>query len=152
VRSPEVDDIIEIEQLLARYAMGMTKEDIEAVVAVFTPEGTYSAFGSIYGLDDFPALVRAAPKGIFLTGAPVIEIDGETGRGEQPLCFVDQTNHEMRIGFYTDTYRRTDAGWRLATRSMTFLRRNGSRDAGRTHDPLRPEPTRPGSSSSETTE
>ena len=32
------------------------------------------------------------------------------GTGEQPLCFVDQTNHDMRIGWYTDTYRRTADG------------------------------------------
>jgi hypothetical protein len=152
VRLPEVDDVIEIEQLLARYAIGMTKDDTDAVIEVFTPDGTYSAFGSTYSLDDFPALIKAAPKGLFVTGAPVIEIDGDNGRGEQTLCFVDQTDHEMRIGYYTDTYRRTTAGWRLASRSMTFLRRNGSRDAGRTHDPLRPEPTEPGGQSSESTE
>ena len=71
-------DIIEIEQLLARYAVGMTKDDIETVMEVFTPDGTY---------------------------------------------------------------RRTERGWRLATRSMTFLRRCGARDAGRVHDPGRPEPS-----------
>jgi hypothetical protein len=47
----------------------------------------------------------------------------------------------MRIGWYTDTYRRTGHGWRLHTRSMTFLRRSGERDAGKPHDPTRPEPT-----------
>jgi hypothetical protein len=29
----------------------------------------------------------------------------------------------------------------LHTRSMTFLRRSGARDAGKPHDPTRPEPT-----------
>ncbi len=38
----ELSDIIEIEQLLARYAVGMTKDDIDAVMDVFTPDGTYS--------------------------------------------------------------------------------------------------------------
>ena len=61
-------------------------------------------------LADFPALVAAAPKGLFLVGPPALELDGDTGTGEQPLCFVDQTNHDMRIGWYTDTYRRTDDG------------------------------------------
>ena len=70
-----------------------------------------------------------------------IELDGDTGTGEQPLCFVDQTNHHMRIGWYTDTYRRTEHGWRLRTRAMTFLRRSGERDSGEPHDPTRPEPT-----------
>ena len=136
-----IDDVIEIEQLLARYAVAMTKDDVEAVVEVFTPDGTYSAFGDTYALADFPTLVAAAPKGLFLTGTPALELDGDTGTGEQPLCFVDQTNHAMRIGWYTDTYRRTEHGWRLATRSMTFLRRSGERDSGRAHDPTRPAPT-----------
>jgi len=135
-------DIVEIEQLLARYAVGMTKDDIDAVIEVFTPDGSYRAFGDTYALADFPALVAAAPKGLFLTGTPAIELDGDTGTGEQPLCFVDQTDHSMRIGWYTDTYRRTEQGWRLHTRAMTFLRRSGARDSGKPHDPTRPEPTR----------
>ncbi|HET6774433.1 MAG TPA: nuclear transport factor 2 family protein [Acidimicrobiales bacterium] len=134
-------DVIEIEQVLARYAVGMTKNDIEAVIDVFTPDGTYGAFGDTYTLADFARLVQAAPKGLFLTGEPAIELDGDTGTGEQPLCFVDQTNHHMRIGWYTDTYRRTEHGWRLRARAMTFLRRSGERDSGEPHDPTRPEPT-----------
>ena len=83
-----------------------------------------------------------APKGLFLTGAPLLKLDGDTGTGEQPLLFVDQTNHHMRMGWYSDTYRRTEHGWRLRTRSMTFLRRSGDANAGEPHDPLRPEPAR----------
>jgi hypothetical protein len=135
-----VPDIVEIEQVLARYAAAMTRDDVDAVVEVFTTDGTYSAFGDTYALADFPRLVAAAPKGLFLVGPPAIDLDGDTGTGQQPLCFVDQTNHDMRIGWYSDTYRRTDDGWRLATRSMTFLRRSGARDAGRPHDPSRPAP------------
>jgi hypothetical protein len=136
----DMADVIEIEQLLARYAVGMTRDDIDAVIDVFTPDGTYSAFGDTYSLADFPQLVAAAPKGLFLTGTPSVELDGDDARGMQTLCFVDQTDHAMRIGWYTDTYRRTDRGWRLQTRSMTFLRRSGARDAGKAHDPTRPEP------------
>ncbi len=134
-------DILEIEQLLARYAIGMTKDDIDAVIEVFTADGTYRAFGSTYTLEDFPALVAAAPKGLFLTGTPALELGAEEGTGEQPLCFVEQTTHAMRIGYYSDTYRRTDQGWRLRTRSMTFLRKSGGRDGGRPHDPTRPMPS-----------
>ena len=134
-------DIIEVEQVLARYAVGMTRDDIQQVLDVFTPDGTYSAFGETYRLDDFPALVAAAPKGLFMVGTPALELDGDTGTGMQPLCFVDQTNHDMRIGWYTDTYRRTELGWRLQTRAMTFLRRSGARDSGKPHDPRRPAPS-----------
>lgn len=137
-----IADVIEIEQLLAKYAIFMSKSDIERVMQdVFTPDGTYSAFGSTYTLHDFPTLVKAAPKGLFMTGTPVLDLDGDTGHGSQPLLFVDQANHDMRLGWYTDTYVRTEKGWRLKTRSTTFLRRSGARDAGKPHDPLRPGPT-----------
>jgi hypothetical protein len=139
----QLADITEIEQLLARYAIGMTRDDIDAVMEVFTPDGTYSAFGDTYALTDFRELVRAAPKGLFLTGTPVLDLDGATGTGtgQQTLCFVDQTTHDMRIGYYTDSYRRTAQGWRLHTRSMTFLRRSGASDSGKPHDPTRPAPS-----------
>jgi len=135
-------DVVEIEQLLAKFAVSMTKHDIDTVVTeVFAPGGSYSAFGAVYELPDFPVLAKAAPKGLFLTGTPYLQLDGDTGTGEQPLLFVDQTNHHMRMGWYTDTYLRIDGRWRLRTRAMTFLRRSGARDHGRPHDPLRPEPT-----------
>lgn len=56
------DDLVEIQQLLARYAVTITQEDIDGLISVFTPDGTYSAFGSTYKLDRFPELVAAAPK------------------------------------------------------------------------------------------
>lgn len=136
----ELSDIVEIEQLLATYAAGMTKDDIEMVMEVFTADGTYSAFGDTYPVADFPRLVAAAPKGVFLTGTPAVELRCDEATGTQPLVMVIQNDHSMRIGYYTDTYRRTEHGWRLKTRSMTFLRRSGAQDSGRPHDPTRPTP------------
>ena len=136
-----IDDIIELRQLLAQYAASATKNDVGALIDVFAPDGTYTAFGDTYQMADLPRLVEAAPKGLFLVGPPVLEIDGDRGTGQQPLCFVDQTNHRMRIGWYTDTYTRTAEGWRLQTRFMTFVRRSGARDTGRPHDPTRPQPS-----------
>jgi hypothetical protein len=76
----ELADLAELQQLLARYAVGMTKDDVDAVMDVFTPDGTYSAFGDTYSLADFPRLVAAAPKGLFLVGPAAIELDGDTAR------------------------------------------------------------------------
>ena len=126
-------DLIAIQQVLARYAVTITKGDIDGVIAVFTPDGTYSAFGDTFTLDQFPDLVAAAPKGLFLTGTAAIELTGDTGTGTQPLCFIDHASHDMRIGYYNDTYQRTADGWRLRTRAMTFIRRSGVHDSGRPH-------------------
>ncbi len=138
-----IADIIELEQLLAKYAVAATMNDVETLVEVFTPDGTYSAFGEVYALDDFPKLFEAAPSGLFSVGTPWVELDVEagTGTGKQTLLFVSQTDHHKRMGWYTDTYRRTDDGWRLETRFMTFLRRSGAQDSGKAHDPLRPDGT-----------
>lgn len=134
-------DVVELEQVLARYAVGMTADDIESVMEVFTADGTYSAFGDTYTIAEFPTLADSAPKGLYMVGPPAVDLDGDSGTGRQPLCFVQQDNHDMRIGYYTDTYARTESGWRLRTRSMTFLRRSGAQDSGRPHDPTRPRPS-----------
>ena len=105
-----VTDVMEGEQVLAKYALYMTMNDVQTMMAeVFTPDGTYSALGEQYTLDDFPTLVEVAPKGLFMIGTP----EGprrrrRPGHRHQPLCFVDQTNHDMRLGWYTDTYVRTE--------------------------------------------
>ena len=143
--SERTDDIVEIGQLLAKYAVTMTKGDVDGVVSVFTPDGTYSAFGDVYPLDQFPALVAVAPKGLFMTCTAHIEF-GEPddsgiindATGTQPLCFIDHASHDMRIGYYNDTYVRTADGWRLKTRAMTFIRRSGDHDSGRPHAVGRP--------------
>lgn len=127
------DDLMAIQQMLARYAVAITQGDIDGLLNVFTPDGTYSAFGDTYPLDEFPAMVEAAPKGLFLTGTPVIELSGDSATGTQPLSFVDHATHDMRIGYYNDTYQRTEHGWRLHRRAMTFIRRSGAHDSGRPH-------------------
>jgi hypothetical protein len=132
---------MEIQQLLARYAVTITQGDVEGLVEVFTPDGTYSAFGDTYTLNRFPVLVDAAPKGLFMTGTALVDLveGSDTAAGTQPLCFIEHSKHDMRIGYYKDTYVRTDAGWRLKTRAMTFIRRSGEHDSGRPHAIGRPE-------------
>ena len=134
------EDLIEIQQLLAKYAVTITQGDIEGLVSVFTPDGTYSAFGDTYVLDRFPDLVDAAPKGLFMTGTALIDLveGADTASGTQPLCFIEHSAHDMRIGYYRDTYLRTANGWRLKTRAMTFIRRSGAHDHGKPHAIGRP--------------
>ncbi|RAY17056.1 nuclear transport factor 2 family protein [Actinomadura craniellae] len=133
----EHQDIIEIGQLLAKYAVSITRNDIDSLLEVFTPDGTYSAFGEVYPLAEFPALVEAAPKGLFMTATPLLDINGDEATGVQNLCFVEDATHHMRIGYYNDTYVRTEDGWRLRTRAMTFIRKSGAHDSGRPHSHAR---------------
>ncbi|SBS70991.1 conserved hypothetical protein [uncultured Mycobacterium sp.] len=135
------EDLVEIQQLLAKYAVTITQGDIDGLISVFTPDGTYSAFGSTYTLSRFPELVDAAPKGLFMTGTSLVDLTegADTATGTQPLCFIEHSAHDMRIGYYKDNYVRTADGWRLKTRAMTFIRRSGVHDSGRPHAIGRPE-------------
>ena len=135
------EDLVEIQQLLAKYAVTITQGDAEGLVSVFTPDGTYSAFGETYTLNRFPVLVDAAPTGLFMTGTALVDLveGADTATGTQPLCFIEHSKHDMRIGYYRDTYLRTADGWRLKTRAMTFIRRSGDHDHGRPHAIGRPE-------------
>ena len=127
-------DIVDIAQACARYSATITQGDIPGLLSVFTEDGTYSAFGDTYPLPEFPALVAAAPKGLYLTGTPAITFTGEdTATGVTTLALVIDRTHDMRIGYYHDTYVRTGEGWKIRTRSMTFIRRDGEHNSGRPH-------------------
>jgi hypothetical protein len=130
-------DLVEIEALCARY-MSYTSRFVEDQwLDVFTPDGEYNAFGTVYTLERFPALLAAAPRGQFIGNMPVVDFDGDrAASGKQHFVFIDQSNHAMRLGWYNDEYRKTGDGWRIHRRSTTFMRKHGGFDSGRQHDPL----------------
>ena len=44
--SSRTADLVEIQQLLAKYAVTITQGDTDGLMSVFTPDGTYSALGT----------------------------------------------------------------------------------------------------------
>ena len=131
-----IADLVEIEQLCARYMAYAAQFVPDQWLKVFTPDAEYSAFGTVYTVERMPALLAAAPRGQFIGNMPVVEIDGDTASGVQHFVFFDQSNHNMRLGWYNDEYRRTADGWRIHRRSTTFMRKHGGFDSGIQHDPL----------------
>ena len=131
-----IADLVELHALCARY-MSYTSQFIEGKwLDVFTPDAEYTAFGTPYSLERFPALLAAAPRGQFIGNMPVVDFDGDRASGTQHFIFIDQKTHAMRLGWYRDEYLRTANGWRIRRRSTTFMRKHGGFDSGRQHDPL----------------
>jgi hypothetical protein len=131
-----IADLLDLHALCARY-MSYTSQFVEGRwLDVFTADAEYTAFGTAYTLDRFPALLAAAPRGQFIGNMPVVELDGDRAAGVQHFVFIDQQTHAMRIGWYRDEYRRTPDGWRIHRRATTFMRKHGGVDSGRQHDPL----------------
>jgi hypothetical protein len=129
-------DLVELHALCSLYMLLCSQFVEGRWLEVFTPDATYNAFGAVYGLDRFPALLEAAPRGQFIGNMPVVELDGDRAIGKQHFLFIDQATHAMRLGWYNDEYVRTAEGWRIRRRSTTFMRKHGGFDAGVAHDPL----------------
>jgi hypothetical protein len=130
------DDLVALHALCARYMSYTSRMVQDRWLDVFTADAVYTAFGTPYTLERFPALLEAAPRGQFIGNMPVVEIDRDHAAGVQHFLFVDQQTHAMRLGWYTDEYVRTDDGWRIHRRSTTFMRKHGGVDSGHQHDPL----------------
>lgn len=56
-------DLVDIQQLLAKYAVTITQGDTDGLMSVFTQDGTYSAFGSTYTLARFQNSSTPHPRG-----------------------------------------------------------------------------------------
>ena len=134
--SDRIADLVEIDQLCARYMAYTSQHVPDRWLDVFTPDAEYNAFGTPYALDRFPALLAAAPRGQFIGNMSVVELDGDRATGQQHFVFIDQATHAMRLGWYNDQYVRTADGWRIRRRSTTFMRKHGGYDSGIQHDPL----------------
>jgi ketosteroid isomerase-like protein len=135
-----IEDHLALQDLTARYAQHLSRGEFDEVVALFTPDGVYRAFGNDYPMPDFPALMEAAPRGQLIINPEVVDVDGDTATGSQHFTFIDQRTHEMRLAWYDDEFVPTADGWRIRFRGATFLRRHGGTDKGRASDPDRPEP------------
>ena len=131
-----IADLVEIHELCSRYLAYASQYVPDQWLKVFTPDAEYSAFGAKYTVERMPALLAAAPRGQFIGNMPVVDLDGDTATGVQHFVFVDQSNHNLRLGWYNDEYKRTADGWRIHRRSTTFMRKHGGFDSGHQHDPL----------------
>ena len=132
------EDQLALQDLTTLYAQHLSRHEVAALVDLFLPDAIYHAFNTDYSMEDFPALLEAAPRGQLIVNPPLVEVDGSHGSGSQHYNFIDQRTHDMRLAWYDDLYERTPDGWRFARRTTTFLRRSGGMDHGKAHDPVRP--------------
>src|SRR5262249_43764975 len=118
-----ITDLVELHALCSRYMLLCSQLIEDRWLEVFTPDATYNAFGAVYGLDRFPALLEAAPSGQFIGNMPVVDVDGDRATGKQHFVFIDQATHDMRLGWYNDEYLQTPNGRPLRRRAGPIMPR-----------------------------
>ncbi|MEM0952547.1 MAG: nuclear transport factor 2 family protein [Pseudomonadota bacterium] len=137
----DISDRLEIEDLCYRYAEIIDGKDFDALRDdVFTEDAhiDYSVFGgSVGGLEETIAFLKQAltkeafPYHQHLNANIRVQLDGDTASA-RVMCFNPQEltmpggdSQLFMLGlWYVDKYRRTDKGWRIASRveekSWTF--------------------------------
>ena len=100
-----LDDHIQIEQLLMRYAAALNTEDADAYVAMFTPDAVFELKRNV-GEEPFlgPFKGRDALRKQWFPDSPVGTVNAGAGREFGPMRHVT-TNYEIAVNGATATVR-----------------------------------------------
>lgn len=138
----QMNDRIEIDELLARYARALDYRQFEDLEQVFTADATFDA-GSL-GCPTGPANIRAMIEGTIghldatqhLVGKSIIEFDESGDAAEVRTYLISQhiresapteVKHYFLGGEYYDRVVRTPLGWRIAYRRLDRMWKQGDR-------------------------
>jgi 3-phenylpropionate/cinnamic acid dioxygenase small subunit len=129
--SSAAEDELAVRNLIAKVARRADGDDVDAYVELFTPDARWEMPGATrIGHDDIRAgSIARRESGQIGPGAAsrhvvttiVVTLDGDTADAESTFqFFVDTTTTPTlsMIGTYQDHFVRTDAGWKLARRTI----------------------------------
>ena len=128
-------DRAQVHDLLLAYARCVDTKDWDSFADLFAPEGELvTPFGSI-GHDQLARAIESMLRPFGATHHMFanigIEIDGDIARSNhylQATHLPDPTvtgAHAVIGGWYNNTYRRTDNGWRFVTIDLSFVWSDG---------------------------
>ena len=132
-----MNDREEITELVARYADGVNRNDIEAWSTIWSEDAIYSLMGRLKkkGRDAIIALyvqtMESVESMVQLVHNGTIELDGDSATGR--WYFSEQQGlgegkNFFVIGVYQDRYVRTSEGWKFAERHLDLLYREPRSD------------------------
>jgi len=132
-------DVLELNQLAYRYAAAVDARDVDALLAVFTPDARMRSyhpdadepFADVRGHEQL-ALVPNTMAAMFgptvhqMTN-PLVDVDGDTATGTV-LCTArhlsvdpDDDTVVVVVIRYVDRYERRDGRWYIGDRQIRFL-------------------------------
>ncbi len=123
-----------IADLLATYALTLDADDIDGCLSLFTEDAEFLVFGkTLAGHDPIRTMLTRAPRGMHLTGATRIDLDGHSAAVRSQVLFVDSSTHQMRPALYDDDLVKADGRWRFQRRRCHFITAGGLQDSPQEH-------------------
>lgn len=128
-RLDDMADRVELRDLVDRYALAADTRDRDGFVGAFTADGVLSVGstelrGAKRLADPLAYLDLHYVRTMHFTGNHIVDLDGDSAEG----IVYGLAHHLTKDGTelrdtamavrYTDTYSRTDAGWRIAHRKV----------------------------------
>lgn len=131
-RLRRLEDRAELRELVARYAVAIDDRDIDAIAALFTPEGAFrsrdgvmNARGRAAVLEQFRGRFQALTVSNHFSHDHILSFgaDADEARGLVTAHAEVWRNGRALIAAlrYADTYRRHEGRWRFAERLLSFL-------------------------------
>lgn len=135
----ETSDVLEIQQLIYRYAWGVDHRDLALLDTVFLPHasihynvvgGTQKPYAEMRGW--LPAALQRFRITQHCMVNPIIEVSGDSARActygvlmHAQERFDGSTNYVVMHAIYSDELTRTPAGWRIVSRRLDNVWTNG---------------------------
>jgi uncharacterized protein (TIGR02246 family) len=119
-----------IRELIAAYALALDAGDIDGCVALFARDGEFAVYGRAFvGQDRIATMFRDAPRGLHLTGASHIDVDGDAATARSQVLFVRAGDLQLRPALYDDELVCADGRWRFSRRRCQFVTSRGLSDS-----------------------
>ena len=122
----------EITELVARYADGVNRNDMEAWATIWSEDAVYSLSGGLKknSREEIVALftksMASVESMVQLVHNGTIELDGDSATGRWYISEqqgLGEHGNFYVIGVYQDRYLKTAEGWKIAERHLDLLYR-----------------------------
>jgi pimeloyl-ACP methyl ester carboxylesterase/ketosteroid isomerase-like protein len=122
-KEPDVDDVEQIKQLVARYNLAFDYGDVEGYLATWTEDGLFhrsNALRSYQGHDALRELITTFPvQGRHVSTNFVVDVEGDRATASSYLLYLSADGYQpVMFGVYADELVRHPDGWRFSVRKL----------------------------------
>lgn len=116
---PDPETMSSIYGLLAEYCSTMDGGRLDEWTELFTSDGRLEMTGrAVVGREQLLRFGVKSPRGIHISGLPVISVDADFFSSTSPWTFVDLGNGQQLVGYYHDEIVWSDGRYRFRSRRV----------------------------------